>query len=639
MRAITKKSAIKPEHGITLRAVILGLLLLPINTYFIMANGIAYGRSFPTTVAIMFNVVMTLIILLIINGILKRLSPRFTLKQGELLTVYAMLCLSSSIAGFDIMQTLVVMIPGGHWFATPENEWRELFWRYLPEWLTIGDTAKIDDWYQGESTFYTKEHVLLWLRPIFWWTAALTAVIGVMLCLDVLLRRQWIEHEKLSYPIVQLPLAMTQPETPFFKSRVMWIGLAIGAMINLINGLHMLYPSLPGIPLRQMNLGVYFTDKPWNAIGWTPLYILPFAVGLGYLMPLEMSFSIWFFYLFWKVQRITGSVLGLFSWPGFPYYGPQGLGAYLALAFFALIGGWRHFSAVARRIFRPEPDEDKEPMRYRWAVLGLLSGLGFLVFFSYRAGMTLWVAVLYFPLYYLLAISLSRIRAEVGPPTHELSLATPRRFLVQIFGSMVRSASLTIMSLYISFHRYHRSHPMPHTLEGFKLAAEAQMNNRRLVRVLMFTTVVGILVAFWAYLAVAYKVGGDPYQMSSIYGFRPLQNWLNYPPKPDGYASAFTVGAFLFVGLLWWLRRRFPFWPLHPAGYAIASSTWTVSMLWFSILISWFIKKTILQFGGIRLYRKVFPFFLGLLLGEYLVGGTWVVIGVLFDIEVYSFYR
>ena len=639
MREIISKPP-KPEPGVTLRAVILGLLLLPVNTYFIMANGIAYGMSFPTTVSIIFNVVITLTVLIIINGILKLFWPRFALKQGELLTVHIMLCLSSAIASFDIMQTLAGIIPGGHWFATPENEWKELFWRYLPEWLTIGDVANLRDWYKGESTFYTKEHILLWLRPIIWWTVALTVFIWVMLCLDVLLRRQWIEHERLSYPIVQLPLAMTQPEGRFFKSKMMWMGLAIAALINLINGLNALYPAVPGIPLRQADIGGYFTEKPWNAIGSTPIYFLPFAIGLGYLMPLEMSFSIWFFYLFWKMERVLGSMLGLFSLPGFPYYGPQSLGAYLALAFFALIGGRRYFFVILRSVLRPQPDEDREPMKYRWAILGLLGGMGFLVIFSYQAGMAIWVAVLYLLLYYLIAISLSRIRAEVGPPTHELALATPRRFLVQVLGTRrIPPASLTIMTLYISFHRYYRGHPMPHTLEGFKLSAEAKMNNRRLVWTLVLVTVVGTLVAFWAYTTVSYKFGGDPYEMSKVYGFDALGNWLNYPSDTDTYATGFTVGVFLFTGLLWWLRRVFPFWPLHPAGYAIASSTWTVSMLWFSIFISWLAKNTILRFGGIRSYRRVFPFFLGLLLGEYLVGGAWVVIGVIFNMEVYSFYR
>ena len=174
------------------------------------------------------------------------------------------------------------------------------------------------------------------------------------------------------------------------------------------------------------------------------------------------------------------------------------------------------------------------------------------------------------------------------------------------------------------------------------MAEEAGMNNRRLLRVLILTTLVGTLVAFWAYLAVAYKVGGDPYQLASNpygYGFRVLWNWLYYPSGTDGYATGFMVGAFLFTGILWWLRRLSPFWPIHPAGYAIASSTWTVGMLWFSIFISWAIKRTVLKFGGVRLYRQVFPFFLGLLLGEYLVGGGWVVVGVLFGIDVYSFFR
>ncbi|MFC1719435.1 DUF6785 family protein [Candidatus Poribacteria bacterium] len=629
-----------PTPGVTLRAVILGLLLIPANTYFIMANGIAYGRSFPTTVSIMFNVVITLTVLIIINSILKFLWPRSALKQGELLTVHIMLCLSSAISGFDIMQTLVVMIPGGHWFATPENEFRELFWQHLPEWLTISDPAGLQVWYKGESSLYTKEHLLLWLSPIIWWTVSLSVLIWVMLCLDVLLRKQWIDHEKLSYPIIQLPLTMTYSDNRFFKSRMMWMGLGIAAAINLLNGLNALYPSIPGIPLRQMNIGRYITEKPWSAMGSTPMYILPFAIGLGYLMPLEMSFSIWFFYLFWKLERVIGSALGLFSLPGFPYYGPQGLGAYLALVLFALIGGRRYFYAILRRILRPQPDEDEEPMRYRWAVVGLLGGLAFLVIFSYQAGMAVWTAVLYFLIYCLLAVSLCRIRAEVGPPTHELAMATPRRLLVQTLGTRrISPPSLTIMTLYISFHRYYRSHPMPHTLEGFKLATEAKMNNRRLVWVMMLTTVVGILVAFWAYLAVAYRSGGDPYAMSTYYGFTYLQSWLSYPTEADGLASAFTVGAFLFVGLLWWLRRVFPFWPFHPAGYAIASSTWTMGMLWFSIFISWLTKNTILRFGGIRLYRKAFPFFLGLLLGEYLVGGAWVVIGVLFNVEVYSFYR
>ncbi|MCH8293569.1 hypothetical protein IH992_21010 [Candidatus Poribacteria bacterium] len=36
------------------------------------------------------------------------------------------------------------------------------------------------------------------------------------------------------------------------------------------------------------------------------------------------------------------------------------------------------------------------------------------------------------------------------------------------------------------------------------------------------------------------------------------------------------------------MRFRFLWWTLHPAGFALTGSTWTVGWLWFSIFISWF---------------------------------------------------
>jgi hypothetical protein len=83
--------------------------------------------------------------------------------------------------------------------------------------------------------------------------------------------------------------------------------------------------------------------------------------------------------------------------------------------------------------------------------------------------------------------------------------------------------------------------------------------------------------------------------------------------------------------------RIFPLWPLRPAGYAVASSTWTFGWLWFSVFISWTTKVIILKFGGIGLYRKALPLFLGLLLGEYIVGGACI--RLLLGVQVYSFYR
>ncbi len=260
---------------------------------------------------------------------------------------------------------------------------------------------------------------------------------------------------------------------------MLWAGFAIAGGIDLINGIHAFFPAFPEIPVRSADIGRYFTEKPWDAMGWTPIYILSFGVGLAFLMPLEMSFSLWFFYLFWKGERILGRAMGLQILPGFPYDGPQGVGAYLAIAIFALYGGRRHFYGIAKNIFAPFrfnkrnsqqqlSTEIKETTGNRWALAGLIVGVLFLFIFSGYGGMALWMIVLYFLIYYLLALGITRVRAEVGPPTHEMFVANPRQFIIDTLGSRrIPPSSLTVMSLYYAFNRGYRAHPMPHTLEGF----------------------------------------------------------------------------------------------------------------------------------------------------------------------------
>ena len=166
---------------------------------------------------------------------------------------------------------------------------------------------------------------------------------------------------------------------------MLWAGFAIAGSIDLINGIHAFFPAFPEIPVRKADLGIYFTEKPWNAIGWTPIYILSFGVGLAFLMPLEMSFSLWFFYLFWKGERVLGSAMGLQVLPGFPYDGPQGVGAYLAIACFGLYGGRKHFYAIFRNLFGKRdanlPPEMQDTTDYRWPLAGLIGGVLFLFIF------------------------------------------------------------------------------------------------------------------------------------------------------------------------------------------------------------------------------------------------------------------
>ena len=169
--------------------------------------------------------------------------------------------------------------------------------------------------------------------------------------------------------------------------------------------------------------------------GGTPLYTLPSGLGLGFLMPLGCPSRCGSSFSFGKAERVLGRALGLASFPGFPYEGaPKALVPFFAIACFALYGGRRYFISVFKNLLRDQPGEENEPMKYRWAALGLIGGVIFLLVFSYSGGMALWMAGLYFLTYYLLAIAVGRIRAEVGPPTNEMFLVNP------VCSSRMRSA-------------------------------------------------------------------------------------------------------------------------------------------------------------------------------------------------------
>ena len=96
------------------------------------------------------------------------------------------------------------------------------------------------------------------------------------------------------------------------------------------------------------------------------------------------------------------------------------------------------------------------------------------------------------------------------------------------------------------------------------------------------------------------------------------------------------VGAALTL-MLFILRLRFFWWPLHPAGYALAVS-FAIDYFWFTFLISWALKSIILKYGRVKGYQRAIPFFFGLMLGDFVVGALWMVFGVLTQQQVYMIF-
>ena len=424
--------------GVTWRAICIGLIFLPFNVYWVIQiEGVWYSGMI-TLISLFMNTTISLLVIILINLCLRRISPRAPLSQAELLTVFIMLNLGVSIASHDFIQVLFAGISHLFWFATPENEWHQLF-AYVPEWLTVNDRSALNGFYNADSTLYTTRNLLAWMAPFFWWSAFIFALLLTMLCINILVKKQWTEREKLVYPIIQLPLTITKDggSISLFKNRVLWAGFGIAASVDILNSLSFFFPTVPHLSIKFNDIGHLFTSKPWSAIGWMPFTFYPFIIGLSFFLPLDLSFSIWFFYLFRKAQLVLTAAFGLQSVPNFPYLNEQSSGAWIGFAVVLIWVTRKHLKQIILNVSNSKSaqDESWESSSYRWGIAGILCCGTFLLFFSYRAGMSVIIIFLFFALYFAFATAIARMRAELGPPFHELTYVTPQNILTDALGT------------------------------------------------------------------------------------------------------------------------------------------------------------------------------------------------------------
>lgn len=634
------------EQERILRPLIIGGILIFVNCYWIMVAEAMLFQVNLTVISIFFSAVFILFIVLSFNQLLRRFLPKSSLSNSELLMIYVMLTTASAMAGYGFTQLLMRIIGFAFWYATPENDWAGLFHRYLPTWLTVQDKSVLQDFYRGHSTFYTVKNLKTWIVPIMSWTGFIFVLVFLMICINIVVRKQWVEKEKLVYPMIQLPYEMIGRTSSFFTNRLMWIGFGIAAAIGILNGVHQLWPVVPGLNVKPNDIGRYLVTKPWNAIGSISISFYPFVIGLAFFIPLGLSFSLWFFFLFWKAQRVLWYLMG-FSMQGGSHSGyrsiiEQSSGAYIALFFVAIWISRRHIALVIRKVFGQESaiDDSDEPMPYKAAALGIVVASVLLLAFSYKAGMSLWVAVLLFAGYFALAIAITRMRAELGVPMHDMHEGGPDQLIPSVFGTrFVGPRNLSLLTLFWFFNRAHYSDAMPHQLEGFKLAEKTGSNSRSLLIVMVVSVFIGTLATFWSSLHSSHRIGmaGGRSEWLGWLAYNRLQRWISNPTRP-GYSSAIFLGIGSITTIIFtFMRNRFLWWPLHPAGYAVSNS-WGLTVTWFPILISCAAKFIILRCGGIKTHRRAIPFFAGLILGDFFIGCTWSIIGIFCGKPMYSFW-
>jgi hypothetical protein len=365
----------------------------------------------------------------------------------------------------------------------------------------------------------------------------------------------------------------------------------------------------------------------------------PELIGFGYLVATEISFSIWFFFFVTKAEALMAAAYGMPAGQ-LPYPQEQGIGAYLVLALMLLWMARRHLIRAARMAVtgrQPGP-VGPQAISYRTAFIGVILGFGVACAFARAAGMALWVIAAYLGIVLLVALVIARMRGEAGVPLIWLfPFYMQKQVLLYTLGSqpLVAAggpATLAVFATLTFMARGYYPSLIGYQLESMEISRRARIAPRSMMVAVVLALIVGFLVGWYLHLAPYYKYGAQQLR-GGIWGSgmaRQEYTWsagyLTSQKLPEPLRVWATVGGGVLALVLSLMRYQYVWFPFHPLGYAMQCSYG--DLLWWPFLLVWACKTLVLRYGGMALYRRLIPGFLGFALGHYAVAGIfWGLLG------------
>ncbi|MDP6017165.1 MAG: hypothetical protein QGI32_13795 [Candidatus Latescibacteria bacterium] len=573
------------------------------------------------------------------NSAIGLLRRSWMLQRAELALIYIMWIVATAIPEWGLSAFLLPDITSLIYYATPENAWNEHLLPIVPEWMIPDhEFTAVRNFYEGAPAGQGIPWSL-WIRPLAYWLPFILSLYVAMITIMVILRRQWMEQERLIYPLVQVPLSMLeegeQPSLvgPFFRNPLMWLGFAVPAIVQSINGLHHYVPHIPAvymdtaIPLFRNSVSI-------------PIRLSFQMVGFTYFVNRDVAFGLLFFFLINTVQQgifnilglqKTDSVLGVYS----AYTGTnivhQGFGALVVLVLFSLWTGRGHLMKVLRKAVKGDPtiDDSDEILSYRAAVLLLLGSLTFMALWLWKSGLPMWITVVYLFLAFIVFVGITRVVSE-GGLAHIFAPMIASDFVAANFGTRaLGDTGIVAFAFTYVWASDILTFVMASCANALKLVQETIHRRRRLVFWAMIISIIlTLLSSIWSIIELAYTYGGintDQFFFDSAARY-PFDNaaariqslsgphWENW-----GYTA---IGATIMVFLMW-ARHHWLWWPFHYLGFPISAVFGT---MFFSVFLAWMIKTVVIKYGGPGLYLRTRPFFLGLILGQFVTAGIWYAI-------------
>lgn len=567
------------------------------------------------------------LIVAILKPILKLTKKPF--KRNELILIYSMMIAASVVPCWGFMLNLVPIISGLYYFATPENEWSELLHPHINKFLVPHDKEAITTFFEGAYFSGSSMPWKPWVIPFISWFVFMMVLYLVMICMMVIMRKQWVESERLTFPLTVLPLEMTNKG--FFRKKLMWIGFSISFFILSLNALHNYFPVVP-----KINLWKWFNLYS----GSTYLIVnLSFSIlGFSYLVNLDVSLSLWLFHLLSRLETVLFSTFNYYIPGGTPAQGGssamtthQGMGAMIVLVLVVFWVSRKHLANVWRMIWKRE--ENEEAFSFGTALFGIIFGILFLAFWLWFSGIPAFALPLFLFGAFVVFLGLTRIVAEGGVGFCR-GQCTPQPFVAFGVGSKpLGPQGLAALGLTFTWVSDVRTIGMTSVLHGFKMADSVELKKRKIAWGALLAMFLAFVISYVTIIRTGYAFGALNAQKTWFFHSLPnvvaseITSKLQQPVESDAIVPRwmFTGIGAGFMLFLMFMRHRFLWFPLHYLGFPI-NDTWIMANAWFSIFIGWLLKLTTLKWGGHKAYRNLRPLFLGFVLGTITCAGVWLII-------------
>jgi hypothetical protein len=648
---------------IRVRAPLIGLLLAvaiclltPYNNIYLRATPLG-GGHFPLAPFFIF-----LLLAVCISLVARIFRSSLLLTGPELLVIWIEMVIGSGIAYTGFARTFLINLTTPEHFATAGNRWQEVLHPLIPPALIPTSPEAVMLLYNGlpggrdMGWFEVAGSIpwTAWLSPLLLWGLFVLLSYLVMLFLINILSRQWIHNERMNFPLLKVPemisKAVSEGKTAsFFLNRFLLTGLSIPVFLHFINGLNLYYPTIPSIPTVFL-AGPYFSESGLlTGFQKLKIYLYPSFIGFAFLTSRQISFSFWFFFLSGGLLYGVLNLLG-YSIPVSELgvtFGPtlarpeemQMIGAYGIFFLFLVWLARLHLLDVCKQsFFLSKPTSGRsEWFDVRISFWGAALGFALIIWWYIRLGMAPITAILIVGAFFMIMLVATRIICQGGLAYFTLT-AAPTDGMIALFGAKLfagASGLLAGMSQKVLFVDLRES-----LLPSLLHARHLQQNRNPALLLfsgLAMTIVASMTVSILAMMTLCYRYGIRELQLdwasqTTTAVYENIYRLIAMNTTTGTWIYIFALAGALVMLMLVTCYHRFYWWPIHPIGYLTAYSS-AMRILWVSFFIGWACNALCMRYGGILLFKKLQYFFIGLIIGDFLMGGGWALVGLFTDVS------